>query len=456
MKKKKQPVSKGQQIELNIEGISHDGSGVGRLDGFTVFVPGTAPGDAVTAGVISVQKNHARALPVSVIHPAPSRVIPPCEHYDRCGGCQLQHIDYTEQLRLKETVVRDALKRIGGVNAEVLPVLGMIEPWYYRNKAQVPVGSDGSKVKAGFYEKRSHKIVDMDTCLIQHAANNRAVKTTRLALQELNIPIYDEEKHTGVIRHILTKASFSTDEIVIILVTNGRHLPEKDQLIQIMRTEIEGLTGIVQNINPDRGNVIVGKEDILLWGKPYLTEKLGKYTFRISPQSFFQVNPLQTEVLYDLIAEYAELTGEETVFDLYCGIGTIALYLSQSTKNVVGIESVKSAVEDAQKNAEINMIHNAEFHAGTVEQVMPALIEKGYQPDVVIIDPPRKGCDKTLLDSILQAAPARIIYVSCNPATLARDLKHLTAENYTIQTIQPLDMFPHTSHVETVALLKKK
>ncbi len=447
------PVYKGQIIEVNIERLNHDGEGVSKFDGFTVFVPGTAPGDKVRAKVISLQKTYARALLQELIISSPSRVSPPCEHYDDCGGCQLQHINYEEQLLIKHELVKDTLSRIGKINVPVLPVLGMAKPWQYRNKAQVPVGMEDT-VKAGFYEKRTHKIVDLNCCHIQHPANDKVVHAVRSILNELKISIYNEKKHTGLVRHIIARTSFTTGEVLIVLVTNGHKLPHRAEIIERLRA-LGNIAGIVQNINTKQANVILGNQDVLLWGNPYLQESLNGLSFHVSPRSFFQVNTVQTEVLYAKVREYAALTGQETVYDLYCGIGTISLYLSRYAGKVIGVESVAAAVKDARKNAELNGITNAEFHKGAAEQLFPQLIKHGVKADVVVVDPPRKGCDESLLAAIATMAPPRIVYVSCNPATLARDLKYLTEHGYTAEKVQPVDMFPQTSHVESIILIKK-
>ena len=322
------PVAKDQMIEIKIERLNHDGEGVGKVDGFTVFVPGTAPEDLVSAKIISLQKTYARALVEEIISESPHRITPICEHYDDCGGCQLQHINYEQQLVIKRNIVIDALRRIGGLDVPVHPALGMAEPWQYRNKAQVPVAMDGT-LKAGFYEKRTHKIVDLDCCHIQHPSNDLVVHAVRAILKKLAIPIYDEKNHTGLIRHIVARTSFSTGEILVILVTNGRKLPRQNDVVEAIRKNVDKVTGIVQNINMKQANVILGNEDILLWGKSYLQESLDGLSFHVSPRSFFQVNTLQTDALYAKVREYAALTGQETVYDLYCGIGTISLYLSR-------------------------------------------------------------------------------------------------------------------------------
>jgi len=453
MQKRKPPVSKNQQVELKIEGLSHEGAGVGRINNFTVFVPDTVPGDVVSARIISLQKNHARALYQSIMQHSPDRVSPPCKYYPRCGGCQIQHISYDAQLRYKQQLVKDAVERIGGITTHILPTLGMEYPWYYRNKAQVPVRQKGNTLNVGFYEKRSHNIVDLDNCFIQHSANNRAIAKTRSALQELLIPAYDEKNKSGVIRHIMARSSLATTEVVVVLVTpNSSPLPHQESLIRKLRRHLKELSGIVQNINPAEGNVILGNRNKILWGKAHLTESIGGYSFKISPKSFFQVNPPQTESLYSVISNYANLKGTETVLDLYCGMGAISIYLSNKAGKVIGVESVNSAVEDARINADQNNVENTEFHVGKAEDILNLFEGNNSNPEVVIVDPPRKGCEQKLLQNIGRLQPSRFIYVSCNPATLARDLNYLTQEeDFLVQEIQPVDMFPHTSHIECVA-----
>ncbi|MBT9172018.1 MAG: 23S rRNA (uracil-C(5))-methyltransferase RlmCD [Syntrophomonadaceae bacterium] len=449
------PVSRGQLIELNIYDLNNKGEGVGRYHGFTVFVPGTAAGDQVTASVLSVQKTYARALLHSVLHASDCRVTPPCVHHGACGGCQLQHLAYNEQLGLKRRLVATALQRLAGLDLAVQPVLGMADPWRYRNKAQIPVGSANGAVVTGFYAPRSHRIISMDSCLLQHPANDRAILAVREALQALAIPIYDETSHTGLVRHIMVRTSFTTGKTLLVLATNGRQLPESKQLVKMLSVSLGNLAGIVQNINTRRGNVILGNEEQLLCGLPYLEEKLGGLTFRVSSRSFLQVNTLQAEVLYAKVREYAALTGRETVFDLYCGAGTIGLYLSRQAKKVVGVEAISSAVTDARANAQINNIANTEFLQAQAEELVPKLLAGGYRAGVVVIDPPRKGCDAKLLATLTEMRPRRLIYVSCDPATLARDLRYLTNHGFAVREVQPVDMFPHTSHVETVVLMSR-
>lgn len=338
----------------------------------------------------------------------------------------------------------------------VLPVLGMADPWGYRNKAQVPVSLAEGKALAGFYKKRSHTIVDIDTCPVQAPANEEVFRAARIAIEKGKIPVYDEGSHSGILRHVVARVSMASGEVLIVLVTNGPVFPGKDLFVKSLTTQVKNLVGIVQNVNSRRGNSIFGREDITLWGRPYIEEKLGDLVFRVSPQSFFQVNTLQMEVLYDKVKEYTQLSGKETIFDLYCGTGTIALYLSPFARRVVGVESVGAAVEDARQNARLNGITNAEFFLGRAEDVVPKLMKDSHKADVVVVDPPRGGCEPALLETISAMKPERVVYVSCNPATLARDLKYLVEAGYSIAEVQPVDMFPHTSHVETVVLLERK
>lgn len=455
VKKEKPPVQKGEIVQLDIGSLNHDGEGVGRLKDYAVFVPGALPGETVKAKVISLQKNYCRAIIESIIRSSPDRLVPRCNHFMACGGCRLLHLKYKEQLRLKQKIVEDALLRIGGLKVSVLPTLGMAEPWLYRNKAQVPVGMRNGKIQAGFYEMHSHNIVDLERCHIQHPANDQVVHAVRRILDELNISTYEEITHTGLVRHIVTRTSFSHGQVLVVIVTNGRSFPQKEFFIAALRKEVPDIAGIVQNINIKRTNVILGDEEITLWGQPWLPEKLGGLKFKISPRSFFQVNPPQAEVLYEKAVSFAQLTGNEMVFDLYCGSGTIALFLARHAAGVVGVELVETAVRDARENAAINNIHNVEFHIGLAEKSAIQLYKDGYRPDVVVVDPPRKGCDPSLLNTIAEMRPDRIVYISCNPSTLARDLKILHQKSYTPIEAQPVDMFPHTAHVECCCLLSR-
>ncbi|HHW70433.1 MAG TPA: 23S rRNA (uracil(1939)-C(5))-methyltransferase RlmD, partial [Clostridiales bacterium] len=412
--------------------------------------------ERVKVKITKTNKNYGFAKLLEIIEKSPARVDPICEYFGECGGCQLQHMDYLSQLEFKTQIVKDALTRIGKLrDIEVLPTIGMGFPTRYRNKVQLPVGMGDEGAILGFFCRRSHDIVDMDTCLIQHTINDDIAGVIREFIDRFNIPVYDENVHKGIIRHVVTKVGFNTGEVMIVIVTNGYSLPHKEDLIDMLLEKIEGIVSIVQNINKKKTNVILGKDNVVLWGRDYIIDTIGEYKFRISPLSFFQVNPVQTEVVYGKALNYAKLAGEETVFDVYCGIGTISLFLAKYTKQVYGIESVSDAVEDAKKNARLNGMENVKFIKGRAERVVPDIVDKGIRPDVVVLDPPRKGCDKELLEVIVKAEPSRIVYVSCNPATLARDLGYLKEYGYTAREAQPVDLFPYTKHVESVVLMSK-
>ncbi|MFO7289384.1 23S rRNA (uracil1939-C5)-methyltransferase [Planifilum fulgidum] len=453
----KQPVQTGQKVELTITGYSHSGEGVGKYEGFTLFVPFAVLGERVLAQVEAVKKNHGRARMVEVIRPSPERSAPPCGVFGKCGGCQLQHVSYAEQLRMKERQVRDSFFRIGRMEEVMIhPVIGMDHPWGYRNKAQVPFGMEGGKVVAGFYAPKSHRIVDTDACLIQHPLNDRVIRKVKQLARRLNTPIYDERNHCGILRHVMVRTGFHTGECMVVLVTNGENLPRRQQWVEELRREIPGLKSVVQNVNPRRTNVILGPENRLLWGRKVIYDRIGDVVFAISPNSFFQVNPVQTKVLYDQVAKYAALTGVETVIDAYCGIGTIALYLARRAKRVYGVDVVGAAIRDAKQNAALNGMGHVTFEEGAAEEVMPRWHREGIRPDVIVLDPPRKGCDPALLETAASMKPGRIVYVSCNPATLARDAKYLSELGYRVREVQPVDMFPQTGHVECCALLEPK
>jgi len=453
----KQPVQTGQKVELTITGYSHSGEGVGKYEGFTLFVPFAVLGERVLAQVEAVKKNHGRARMVEVIRPSPERSAPPCGVFGKCGGCQLQHVSYAEQLRMKERQVRDSFFRIGRMEEVMIhPVIGMDHPWGYRNKAQVPFGMEGGKVVAGFYAPKSHRIVDTDACLIQHPLNDRVIRKVKQLARRLKTPIYDERNHCGILRHVMVRTGFHTGECMVVLVTNGENLPRRQQWVEELRREIPGLKSVVQNVNPRRTNVILGPENRLLWGRKVIYDRIGDVVFAISPNSFFQVNPVQTKVLYDQVAKYAALTGVETVIDAYCGIGTIALYLARRAKRVYGVDVVGAAIRDAKQNAALNGMGHVTFEEGAAEEVMPRWHREGIRPDVIVLDPPRKGCDPALLETAASMKPGRIVYVSCNPATLARDAKYLSELGYRVREVQPVDMFPQTGHVECCALLEPK
>lgn len=456
MDKQTSPVSVGEKVELSITGLGHDGVGVGKIEGFTIFVPHAVPGEVVWAQIELVKKTYARAKLISIIGSHEDRAQARCPIYEDCGGCQLQHLHYEAQLRHKRQMVIDHFARLGGIeNVLVHPVIGMKEPWFYRNKAQVPFGIKNGRVVAGFYASGTHQIIDMNTCMIQHPLNDRVVRVVKEWAQTYRIPIYNETKHKGLLRHVVVRTGVNTGEVMVILVTNGRELPHKKKLIHQLCKEISGLKSIMQNINMQRTNVILGKENRLIWGKETITDKVGDTQFVIAPNAFYQVNPIQMRVLYDQVKKMAQLTGEETVIDVYCGIGTIALYLAPNAKKVYGVEVVPEAIQNAHVNARKNQIKHVHFETGSAEEVLPRWYQEGVRADVIVVDPPRKGCDPVLLDTVVKMNPKRLIYVSCNSATLARDAKYLQEKGMKVSEVQPVDMFPQTSHVECVTLMSK-
>lgn len=532
------PVAKNDEVILEIIGMTHDGEGVGRVEGYTLFVQGALPGEKVRAKVLKTKKQYGYAKLLELVERSQHRIAPPCPIYDQCGGCQLQHMDYTAQLEWKRQLVIDNLERIGklrvarevsgeegaspaaggmsgqadavsagqdasdreaqvngehrnnstGIHHEpgagiigtglhdepgadiigtglhqepeagiiVRSTLGMNEPWRYRNKSQVPIGVTEGGLIGGFYARGSHRIVDMETCLIQHEQNDEVVRRVKAIGRRLGITAYDEESGQGLLRHVVVKIGFATGEMMIVLVTNGERIPRMNEWITAIREELPAVVSVCQNINTRKTNVIFGDVTRVLWGREVIHDFIGDVKFAISARSFYQVNPAQTEVLYGKTVEYAGLTGEETVIDAYCGIGTISLFLAQHAKKVYGVEIVKEAIEDARANAELNGMAHVEFDVGASEDVIPRWKEQGIEADVIVVDPPRKGCDPRLLETILQMKPERVVYVSCNPSTLARDLRVLEDGGYRTVEVTPVDMFPHTVHVESVALLTLK
>ncbi|HEY0827545.1 MAG TPA: 23S rRNA (uracil(1939)-C(5))-methyltransferase RlmD [Bacilli bacterium] len=462
------PVEKNGEYAADIIGIGHEGEGVGRVNGFTLFIHGALPGEKVLVKVMKLKKTYGYAKLVHILEASPDRVAAPCLIYDRCGGCQLQHASYEAQLRFKRQQVVDNLERIGGLRVMgggdtnvsdikhtvlVHPTIGMSDPWRYRNKAQVPFGEEQGGLIGGFYARGSHRIIDTDTCLIQSEAGDDVFRQVKEIARSLGIPAYNEVMHRGLLRHVVVKTGFRTGEIMIVLVINGEKIPRVDQWIVRIREEIKGVTSICLNINRQKTNVIFGNITKVLWGSDVIYDYIGDIKFAISARSFYQVNPVQTEVLYRKALDYAALTGVETVIDAYCGIGTISLFLAQHAKQVYGVEIVSEAIEDAKVNVQLNGMSNVQFAVGKAEEVIPAWSKQGIKPDVIVVDPPRKGCDIELLNTIIEMKPERVVYVSCNPATLARDLRILEDGGFRTVEVQPVDMFPHTVHVETVSLL---
>lgn len=453
--KKDIPVKKNNIYRVSITGMGTKGEGIGKIDNFTIFIPGVILGEEVEVNIIKVNKNYAVGKLLNIIIASEERVKPICDIYTRCGGCQLQHMSYKEQLNFKRQKVKDALLRLGGIDVEVEPVLGIKNPYRYRNKVQLPIGKENEKVSIGFYAPRSHNIIDLKTCLIQDEKADDIIKILREWIKEFNVPIYNEKEHKGNLRHIMVRTAFKTGEVMVVLVTKDKNLPHKEELITKLIENLQGVVSIIQNINSQKTNVVLGKESIVLWGKDKIIDYIGNFKFAITPLSFFQVNPIQTEVLYNKALEYAGLKGNEVVFDAYCGTGTISLFLSQKAKKVYGVEIVAEAIESAKLNAKENNVDNVDFIVGESEKVIPELIEKGIKADVVVVDPPRKGCEKSLLEAMANMSPEKIVYVSCDPATLARDLCVLEKLGYKTIRVQPVDMFSNTYHVENVVLLEK-
>lgn len=451
------PVARNGVYTIEIASLGHSGEGVGRYQGFTVFVAGALPGERVQVKITLVKKNYAIGQLQEIIVPSPNRVEPPCAIYAACGGCQLQHLDYSAQLAVKRQMVVDAIERIGKLaNVTVHPAIGAEEPWYYRNKMQFPIGRSKNELVIGCYAQGTHQIINTGDCLIQHAANNRITEEVRQVAIELGLSTYDEATGKGVLRHVLGRVGSATGEVMVVLVTATDELPRKETIIERLTKRIPGLVSIVHNVNSQKTNIVLGKRTRTIWGKDTIADRLGEFVFDISALSFFQVNNAQTEKLYSKAVEYAGLTGSETVIDAYCGTGTIALFLAKQAAKVYGIEIVLPAIENAKRNAERNKVGNVEFIAGDAIEVMPKLYAQGIRPDVIVVDPPRAGCENLVLETFARMQPKRIVYVSCNPASLARDLAVLAEYGYQTKEIQPVDMFPQTYHVECVALIERK
>ena len=473
-------MNKNDMINLKITDMGVDGEGIGKYEGMTFFVKDALIGDEIRARIVKLKKHYGYARVEEILVPSPDRVEPRCPLHRRCGGCQIQTLSYEKQLEYKEKKVRNNLIRLGAfseaeIDAVMLPIVGMDAPYRYRNKAQFPVGYDKEgNVVTGFYAARTHSIIPVEDCLLGVEENERILAIVRRWMTDNDVSAYNEKDGSGLVRHILIRYGFTTKEIMVCLIINGASIPAQEALIEALST-IEGMTSISLNINREQTNVILGKETKCIWGLPYITDYIHlrdtenfavtdqAIAYHISPQSFYQVNPLQTEKLYSTALEYAGLTGKESVWDLYCGIGTISLFLSQKAKKVYGVEIVPQAIEDARRNARLNGIDNAEFFVGKAEEVLPEFYEKSSisddemcHPDVIVVDPPRKGCDSACLTTMLAMHPERIVYVSCDSATLARDLRILVDGGYELKKVRAFDQFGHTMHVECVTLLQRK
>ncbi len=448
-------MKKDDLIELTIEDLGVDGEGIGKVDGMAIFVKDAVPGDRVQAKVMKMKKSYGYARLMQVLDPSPERMEPRCAFARQCGGCQLQAMTYEAQLDFKAKKVWNHLIRIGSLTDLAKPeIIGMDDPWRYRNKAQFPFGTDkeGNPV-TGFYAARSHNIIPCTECWLGVEENKVILEKILDHLKTYHISTYDEVSGKGLLRHVLIRKGFTTGEVMVCLILNGRTMPKLTELVNSLR-EVPGMTSITINVNTKNTNVIMGTEMISVWGQDYITDYIGNIKYQISPLSFYQVNPVQTKKLYETALEYADLKGNETVWDLYCGIGTISLFLAQKAGKVYGVEIVPQAINDARQNAKLNGIENAEFFVGKAEEVLPEKYEKeGIYADVIVVDPPRKGCDTAALETMVKMKPERIVYVSCDSATLARDVKWLGERGYEVKKVKACDMFPGTVHVETVVLL---
>lgn len=450
-------ILKNDELEVIIQNQGYEGEGIAKIEDYPLFIQGALKGEKVLVKVLKANKNYGFGKLLKIVEPSKNRVAPSCKHYEKCGGCNLLHMNYETQLEFKKERVMDCLRKIGGLkDVEVQPCLPMDNPYFYRNKVQLPVGEENGKKFLGFYQERSHRIVELSHCLIQGEPIEEVSKVFQQWLNSYDVSVYKEEAHTGDIRHLMVRFGKTTGELMVVVITKGSKLPFKEELISLLTSKVPNITSIIQNINEERTNVVLGRKNKVLFGRGYIEDYIGELKFRISPLSFFQVNPIQTKVLYEKALEFAALTGEETVFDAYCGTGTISLFLAKKAKKVYGVEIVPEAIENAKENAKENKIKNAEFLVGTSEGEIPKLIKQGVKADVVVVDPPRKGCDEKLLVALSLMAPKRIVYVSCDPATLARDLKYLSANGYRVDKVQPVDMFPGGAHVECVVLITRK
>lgn len=450
--------NKNDILQLTIEDMGVNGEGIGKFEGYTFFIKDAVVGDYVEAKVMKANKNYGFAKLVNVITPSIHRVEPKCIIANKCGGCQLQYVSYEEQLRFKENKVKNNLERIGKIfDFTMHPIIGMDNPYYYRNKSQIPVGlNKEGQVIAGFYAERTHSIIDTTNCMIAPEINQEIITAVKAFMTEYQIAPYNEESHKGLVRHILIRNSFKMSEIMVCIVINGNKLPQAEKLVAKLNN-IKEIVSIVLNINKEKTNVIMGQKNIYLYGNETITDKIDDLQFKISALSFYQINPIQTEKLYRTALDYAGLTGKEVVWDLYCGIGTISLFLARRALKVYGVEIVHEAIEDARNNAKLNQIENTEFLLGKSEEVFPSFYaENNEAPDVVVVDPPRKGCDEQLLEAIVRVGPERIVYISCDSSTLARDVHYMCERGYAVKDVQPVDLFPQTVHVEVVTLLVRE
>lgn len=450
----------GQKFPLTIKRLGINGEGVGFFKRKIVFVPGALPGEEVVVEVTKVHDKFTEAKIKNIREKSPDRVKPPCPVYEICGGCQLQHLSYSGQLREKRDIVMQAFERYyrgePTEDLEIRQTIGMEDPWHYRNKSQFQVGlDDKQKIIAGLYGLNSHKLINLDNCMIQHRTTSHVTNTVKQILQDLNLSIYNEKKHKGLIRTIVTRVGFKTGEVQVVLITTEKDIPRKNLLIEEITKRLPEVKSIIQNINGEKTSLIFGEKTIHLHGREVIQETLGDLSFELSARAFFQLNPVQTVKLYDEVKKAAALTGKEKLVDAYCGVGTIGLWLARDAGEIRGMDVIKESIEDAKKNAKKHGFTNTLYVTGKAEEWLPKWVKEGWKPDVLIVDPPRTGCDAKLLETILKVKPKKVIYVSCNPSTLAKDLDRL-AKTYKIEYIQPVDMFPHTAHVECVSQMTLK
>lgn len=448
-------MKKNEYFDAECIDYTHDGQGVVKINGFSIFVKNMLVGEKGKIKIIKVLKNYAVGRLIELEQKSPYRVEPRCSLFKQCGGCHLQHISKDGQQKLKTNRVKENLKRIGKCDVDVFPCYMMENPWFYRNKVQVPVGIQDGKMVSGFYKQHSNDIVSMDTCYIQNEVSNQLVNRARMLLEEAGEVPFDKVNHKGNIKHILVKSGFYTKQLMLVFITYGSSIKKIDSIIQTLIKEFPTLKTVAQNINERHDNVILGKKINVLYGPGYIEDVLLGNTYRISSQSFYQINPIQVEVLYKKAIEYAQLSGNETVIDAYCGIGTISLSIAKFVKKVYGVEIVEQAIQDAKENALRNHISNVEFKCQDAGEYMVDFVKKNKKVDVVVIDPPRKGCSQVFLDKLIQLSPEKIVYISCDVATQARDIYYLQQYNYVAKICQPVDMFPQSHHIENIVLLTK-
>ncbi|QMS84743.1 23S rRNA (uracil(1939)-C(5))-methyltransferase RlmD [Candidatus Xianfuyuplasma coldseepsis] len=447
-------VEKNEYYAVEFVDMTHDGMGVCKVDGFPIFVPNALKGEKADIKVVKVNQSFGFGRLIEITHKSPFRKEPICDHFSECGGCNLMHMNYQMQLDFKKHRVKETLRKLGKIHTSVKDAVGMLNPYYYRNKTVVPFGEENGKMIAGLYRKRSHDIIDMKRCYIIPKITTDIVKFLKNIFEELNIPAYNETVGVGVVRHVLIRNSYKYDDISVTIVTLTPKLPKKELIVKKLVSRYKNIVSVVHNFNPDNTNVVLGKKSKVLFGDDFIRDEINGVEFKISHRSFYQINPAQTEEMYRKAIEYADLTANEVIIDAYCGIGTIGLSAAKYAKTVLGVDVVKSAIEDAMENAKNNNITNAKYVAGKAEKVIKHW--KNYDVDVLFIDPPRKGCDKDFLETIVEMKIPRVVYISCNVSTLARDLNYLQSQGYEVLEVTPFDMFPQTSHIETVSKLRLK